>query len=62
MDDLDGVWRRCFAPDAQSASGASLRAQATVGWRALGPRDLEKRTRRALLREQQQQQQQLVTL
>ena len=52
IDELDGdtttVQRRCFVPDAQSAGGASLFGQTSVGWRGLGPRDQEKRTRQAL--------------
>ena len=39
-DELDGDTagkRRFFAPDAQSAVGASLGGQTTVGWRRLGP-------------------------
>ena len=52
MDALDGDtagYRRCVAPDAQSAGGASLRGQPTVGWRGFEPRYQEKRTRRAPL-------------
>ena len=69
IDELDGgtaVSRRCFAPDAQLAAGASLRGHTTVGWRGLGPGDQEKRTRRAPLRVyvlvHRLQQQQSVTL
>ena len=53
IDGLDGdtaVKRRCFATDAQSADGASLRGLTAVGWRGLGPRDQEERPRRAPLR------------
>ena len=45
-----GTRRRCLAPDAQSAVGASLRSHATLGRRGLGPRDQEKRPRRMPLR------------
>ena len=37
-----GIRRRCLAPDAQSAVGASLRGLTTVGWRGLRPRDKRK--------------------
>ena len=53
IDELDGetaVKRHCFAPDARSAGGASLRGQITVCGRGRWPRDQEKRTRRAALR------------
>ena len=43
--------RRFFAPDPQPAGGVSPRDQTTIGWRGHGPRDQEKRTRRAPLRE-----------
>ena len=46
-----GTQRRCPARDAQLAVDPSLRGQATVGWRGLGPRDREERTRRMPLRE-----------
>ena len=53
MDELDGytaVYRRCFAPDARSEGGASLRGQTTVGWHGLGPRYQEERSGRTPLR------------
>ena len=53
IDELKGdtaVWRRCFAPDARAAGGATLRGQTAVAWRGLGLRDEEKRTRYAPLR------------
>ena len=67
LDDDAAKWRRCFAPDARSAGGASLRGQTTSGWLGLGPRVQEKRIGRAPLRgyvlvDSGRQQQQLVVV
>ena len=64
IDGLDGdtaVQRRCFAPDARSADGASPRGQTTVDW-AERPREAHSARTSPWIRARRLQWQQSVTL